>query len=180
MSFVAALAFRSVRARRGTGLAAGLGIAAAAAVLVVVLVGAAIARDRSIAQTIERLPEPSQAVRAVWFGVPHGDDERWTALDHSARGALAETALPKPTSIVLVRESTIAGRFVGLAAVDGLAPYVDLRSGRMPARCRPERCEVLRLRGVGRLPDVPGLRIVEVGEATLAIARAVRRLPRGL
>ena len=167
MRFVASLALRSVRARRGSGLAAGLGIAAAAGVLVVVLVGATVARDRSITQTIERLPEPSQAVRAVWFGVPSGAGEQWPTLDRTARSALAETPLPKPTSIVLVRESTIAGRFVGLAAVDGLAPYVDLRSGRMPARCRPEHCEVLRLRGVGRLPDVPGLRIVEVGRAVL-------------
>ena len=167
MRFVASLAVRSVRARRGSGLAAGLGIAAAAAVLIVVLVGATVARDRSITQTIERLPEPSRSVRAVWFGVPHGDQESWAALDRSARGALAETSLPTPTSIVLVRESTIAGRFVGLAAVDGLRPYVELHSGRMPTRCRPEHCEVLRLRGVGRLPDVPGLRIVEVGRASL-------------
>ena len=37
----------------------------------------------------------------------------------------------------------------------------------MPHTCVPERCEVLRLRGVGRLPDVPGLRVVQVGTATL-------------
>lgn len=167
MRFVASLAWRSVRARRGSGLAAALGIAAAAAVLIVVLVGATIARDRSIQQSIGRLPEPSQSVRAVWFGVPSGPTEAWAKLDQSARAALAETPLPRPTSIVLVRESTIAGHFVGLAAVDGLGPYVELHSGRLPHQCRPERCEVLRLRGVGRLPDAPGLRIVEVGRASL-------------
>jgi hypothetical protein len=37
----------------------------------------------------------------------------------------------------------------------------------MPRRCTAERCEVLRLRGKGRLPDVPGLRIVQVGTGTL-------------
>src|SRR6185436_12486937 len=51
--------------------------------------------------------------------------------------------------------------------VDGLAPHVLLRSGRLPRACAPERCEVLRLRGEGKLPDVPGLRIVQVGTASL-------------
>ena len=35
-------------------------------------------------------------------------------------------------------------------------------------RCTPARCEVLRLRGTGALPNAPGLRLVEVGTATLA------------
>ena len=42
-----------------------------------------------------------------------------------------------------------------------------LRSGRMPRRARPLGCEVLRLRGRGALPNAPGLRLVEVGTATL-------------
>ena len=45
---------------------------------------------------------------------------------------------------------------------------MTLRSGRFPASpCSPERCEVLRLRGEGRLPQPVGVRIVEVGEAVL-------------
>ena len=45
---------------------------------------------------------------------------------------------------------------------------MTLRSGRLPASpCIPERCEVLRLRGEGRLPQPAGVRIVEVGEAVL-------------
>ena len=45
---------------------------------------------------------------------------------------------------------------------------MTLRSGRLPASpCVPERCEVLRLRGEGRLPQPAGVRIVEVGEAVL-------------
>ena len=42
-----------------------------------------------------------------------------------------------------------------------------LRSGRLPRTCTAERCEVLRLRGAGALPNVPGLRVVQVGTATL-------------
>ena len=42
-----------------------------------------------------------------------------------------------------------------------------LRSGRMPRTCTAARCEVLRLRGRGALPNAPGLRLVQVGTATL-------------
>ena len=50
--------------------------------------------------------------------------------------------LPGPTPIVLFRESTVAGHFVSLAGVEGLAPHVRLTSGRLPRRCTPARCEV--------------------------------------
>ena len=165
--YVMGLALRRL-GRRGSGaLGAALGIAAAAAVLAGIMAGGTIAEDRSVAQDVERLRADTRAVRASWFGVPVGDEERWATLDRAARDELAALPVPTPTRIALVRESTIGGVFVGLAAVDGLEPHVVLRSGRRPTPCRPDRCEVLRLRGTGRLPDVPGLRVVEVGTATL-------------
>ena len=165
--YVVSLAVRRLRRRDGGALPAALGIAAAGAVLAGILVGATVAKDRSVAQDVERLPAASRAVRASWFGVPAGREEAWPTLDRQARRALAPLPAGAPIPIVLVRESTIGGAFVGLAAVDGLAPHVVLRSGRLPRACTPERCEVLRLRGVGRLPDVPGLRVVQVGTASL-------------
>jgi FtsX-like permease family len=165
--YVVGLALRRLRRRDGGALGAALGIAAAAAVLAAILVGATVAKDRSVAQAVERLPAASRAVRTSWFGVPAGNAESWPVLDRQARAALAPLPLGDPVPIVLVREATLGGAFVGLAAVDGLGPHVLLRSGRLPRACRPERCEVLRLRGTGRLPDVPGLRIVQVGTATL-------------
>jgi len=42
-----------------------------------------------------------------------------------------------------------------------------VRTGRLPRTCTPERCEVLRLRGRGALPNAPGLHLVQVGTATL-------------
>ena len=166
-TYVVGLAFRRLRRRNGGALGAALGIAAAAAVLAGILVGATVAKDRSVAQNVERLPAATRAVRASWFGVPAGRDESWRTLDGQARAALAQLPAGEPVPIVLVREGTLGGAFVGLAAVDGLAPHVLLRSGRLPRACTPERCEVLRLRGEGRLPDVPGLRIVQVGTASL-------------
>jgi len=165
--YVVGLAFRRL-GRRGSGaVGAALGIAAAAAVLAGILVGATVAKDRSIAQAVDRLPAASRAVRTSWFGVPAGRAESWPVLDRQARAALALLPVGAPTSIALFREATLGGTFVGLAAVDRLAPYVLLRSGRLPRPCTPDRCEVLRLRGEGRLPDVPGLRVVQVGTATL-------------
>jgi len=165
--YVVGLGCRRLGRRGGGALGAALGIAAAAAVLAGILVGATVAKDRSVAQDVERLPAASRAVRASWFGVPAGREEAWPVLDRQARRALAPLPAGEPVPIVLVREATLGGAFVGLAAVDGLAPYVSLRSGRLPHACTPDRCEVLRLRGEGRLPNVPGLHVVQVGTATL-------------
>ena len=68
---------------------------------------------------------------------------------------------------MLYRETTVAGDFAGLGGVEGLGRWVELRTGRLPRECRPRRCEVVRLRGEGRLPAPLGLRLVEVGEAAL-------------
>ncbi len=139
--------------------------------LVGVLAGTKIAQDRSVSQAIERIPAASRSVRAVWFGVPVGAGQAYPALDAAVGSTLSGLGLPGPTRIVLFRESTVAGRFVSLAGVEGLASHVRLTSGRLPRRCTPQRCEVVRLRGAGALPDAPGLRLVEVGTATLESSR---------
>ncbi len=166
-AYVVGLAGRRLARPGGGALIAALGIMAAAGVLAVILAGTTVAKDRALAQDVDRLPAAARSVRAVWFGVPAGPEDAWNRLDGNARSALTPLSVGDPTAIALVRESTVAGRFVGLAAVDGLAPYVLLRSGRLPRTCTPDRCEVLRLRGTGALPNVPGLRIVQVGTASL-------------
>ena len=165
--YVAWLVVRRLRRRDSGALLTALGLTAATAVLAVVLAGATIASDRATSQAVERIPTTSRSLRASWFGVPANAAERQPALDRRVRAALGEVHGRGPTPLALFRESTIAGRFVGLAGVDGLAPHVILRSGRLPQRCSPRRCEVLRLRGRGALPSAPGLRLVEVGTATL-------------
>ena len=152
-------------------LLAATGIAIGTAVLVGVLAGTTIAKDRSVSQSVERIPAAARSVRAVWFGSPIGRDQEYARLDETVRSQLSRIRLPGPTPIVLFKESTVAGHFVSLAGVDGLASHVSLTSGRLPRRCRPERCEVLRLRGAGALPSAPGLRLVEVGTGTLRSSR---------
>jgi hypothetical protein len=163
---------RLVRARlgkwNGPVLLVVLGIAAGASVVVGGRAGAVVAQDRAVAQAVERIPDGSRSVRAVWFGVPGQSDEPQPVLERRARAALKHAVSADARALVLFRESTIGGTFAGLGGVDGLGTQVTLRSGRLPAECRPERCEVLRLRGTGgRLPKPEGLRLVEVGTAAL-------------
>ena len=144
-----------------------LGIAAGAAVVLGGRAGALVAQDRAVAQAVERIDEGQRSVRAVWFGLPALSDESQPRIDERARGALAKVDVARPTSLVLFRETSVAGTFAGLGGVEDLGRWVTVRSGRLPQTCRPDRCEVLRLRGEGRLPQPEGLRLVEVGEAVL-------------
>jgi hypothetical protein len=144
-----------------------LGLAAGAAVLLGGRAGALVAQDRAVAQAVERIEDGSRSVRAVWFGLPGQSDEPQPRLERRARAALAAIGLRRPTSVVLFRETSVAGSFASLGGVEDLGRWVTLRDGRLPRECRPERCEVLRLRGEGRLPRPDGLRLVEVGEAVL-------------
>jgi hypothetical protein len=158
---------RARLARRGAPtLLAAAGVAAGAAMLATVLAGTVVARDESVGRAVEEIPAAQRAVRAAWFGIPALEEDH-AALDRRARTALAGVVPVDPASFVLFRESTIAGRYVGLGAVDGLADWVTLRSGRLPETCEPEHCEVVRLRGRGAIPNVPGLRLVEVGTAVV-------------
>jgi hypothetical protein len=165
--FVVGLALRRLRRRDSGALVTALGLAVATAVLAGVLAGTTIATDRSTAQAIETIPISSRSVRAAWFGIPGDPRERLNVLDDAVDEASQGLGLDGPSRLVLFRESTVAGHYVGITAVDDLTPHVVLRSGRMPRTCTAERCEVLRLRGRGAIPDVPGLRLVQVGTAAL-------------
>jgi FtsX-like permease family len=165
--YVAWLAWRRLRRRDSGAVVTALGLTVAAAILAGIIVGGTIAADRATAHEVERMPAAERSVRAVWFGVPATAADAQPALDGKVQEALPDLTGAGPTELVLFRESTVAGRFVGIAGVDGLEEHVILRSGRLPRRCTPARCEVLRLRGRGTLPDAPGLRLVEVGTATL-------------
>jgi hypothetical protein len=164
---VAVLAWKRLRRRDSGALVAVVGLAVATVVLAGVFAGVTIATDRSTAQAIERIPTASRSVRAVWFVVPGDPSERLAALDRVVADAFAGIELEGPTPLILFREGTIAGEFVGITAIEGVPDHVVLHSGRMPRTCTAARCEVLRLRGRGRLPNAPGLRLVEVGRATL-------------
>src|SRR3954447_8109147 len=141
-----------------------IGIVAGAAVLAAVLGGRLVMEDRSLSDTAGRLPPEDRTVQVAWFGALGGT---WRSLDHVAAPALERLTGREPVRAMLYREAQIDGRLVNLRAVDGLGRWVRLRSGRLPRRCEPSRCEVLRLQGDGPLPSKPTLRLVEVGRATV-------------
>ena len=161
---------RARLASRGGRIAlVGLGIAVGAAMLAGVLGGSLVARDRSLARATAQLPAADRAVRAVWDGIPGQNPRGWPALDRAVVRAVAPLAHRRsPVRVELVRETELGGTLVDLGAVDGLGRFVRLESGRLPRECRPARCEVLQLGGSGRIPSVPGLRLVRVGRAELA------------
>ena len=167
--YVVSLALGRLARRRGGALGAALGIAAAAAVLAGVLVGGTVAQDRSVAQDVERLPADARAVRAVVVRRARRAGRGVAAARPCGdRGARAGSRRPAPTRIALVRESTIArplrrarrGRRPRARTSSSARAACRARAGRSAARCCVSGA-------VGRLPDVPGLRVVEVGTATL-------------
>jgi hypothetical protein len=167
-AFPLALAGKRMLRRRGRAVLAGLGIATGSLALAVVLAGSLLVQDRSLARAAERLPDAERAVRAFWLGVPR--TETWDSLDRAADEALRPLVGRDPTAVLVYRQTQVGGALVDLGGADDLGRWVRLRSGRLPRACRPERCEVVQLAGSGRIPSVPGLRLVRVGEATLTSA----------
>ena len=145
-----------------------LGIAAAAAALAAMQAGTLVAQDRSVAERVASLPAETRAIRLASFSVA-GQSDPYRVVDGRARRALTPLLDREPIATVLYRETTIAGAYVGLGAVDGLARWIELESGRLPRRCTPARCEVVELRGGGRLPNAPGLRLVRASTQLLVL-----------
>ena len=173
--FVLSVAGRRLRHRVGPALLVGVGIAAAGAMLAAVSAGALLAQTRSLERDVTRIAEADRAVRALWFGVPR--DTAWERLDAEARSALAGVSGRDLVTTVRYRQTQIGGDLVDLAAGDRIARWVDLTAGRVPERCRPERCEVVQVAGSGDIPSVPGLRLVRVGEGRIASGLALGELP---
>ncbi|MFL5919736.1 MAG: hypothetical protein ACJ75Q_11515 [Gaiellaceae bacterium] len=163
------LAGARLRRRRAPLLLVVLGLAAASAMLAAVAAGTVAAQDREVARKVAVLPAKVRAVRVNWFSVG-GQVAPYARLDAEVRRRLRR-ALPAPaTGTALYREGQIGGALLGLGAVDDLSRWVRLRSGRAPRVCRPERCEVVVIRGGGRISNVPGLRLVPVAEGDLRTA----------
>src|SRR5919204_3795896 len=137
--------------------------------LAAVLAGSVAAQDREVGRGVAELPATVRAVRVNWFSVG-GQAAPYAKLDARVRSELRGVLDERATGTSLYRESQLGGAYLGLGAVDDLGRWVSLRSGRLPRVCRPERCEVLVIRRGGRIPNVPGLRLVPVGEADLRTA----------
>ena len=159
---------RLARARLGSGggrlALVALGIVAGTAALAAVLGGRLVMQDRSLAQATAALPAGNRSLEVAWVG---DFGPTWRALNHQVVPAIGRLATRTPIATMLYRESQINGRLVNLRAVNGLAPYVHLESGRLPKPCVPSHCEVLRIAGTGPVPSKSTIRLIQVGRATL-------------
>src|SRR4051812_11787115 len=161
------LAWARVTRSGGRLLLVAFGIAAGSALLAAVLAGSLVAQDRSLERATSHVPPQDRTVRLVWGGVAAGAGSDPTQLDGIARQALGPI-VGASTRAMLFRTSQANGHLFDLGAIDDLARYVQLRSGRLPRPCTPERCEVLELGGSGPVPPVRGLALEVVGKAALS------------
>jgi hypothetical protein len=157
-------ALRRLRANWPRTLIVGLGIAVGAAVLAMTAAGSAAVQDRAVQRALAQLQPSDRAIQAVWGGVPGQSNLTYAQLDRIARGAVEPILGQEPFGVLVFREATWGGAFVNLGAVDGLARWVDLRSGRLPRRCTPSDCELIQIGGAPVAPKLPFLHVV--GRAT--------------
>ena len=155
--------------RGGRLLLVALGIAAAAAMLAAVLAGALAAEDRDVGRQVSAIDAGSRSIRVSWFTVG-GLVAPYATLDARVRRSLRTVTGRTAAATSLYRESQLGGEFLSLGAVDDLGRWVRIRSGRLPRPCTLSRCEVLVVRRGGRIPNVPGLRLVPVGEGDVVSA----------
>lgn len=160
------LAFMRLTRRGERVVLVALGVAAGAGLLAAVLAGSLVAQDESLARATAAIPQADRTVRLTWGGIGSGAPNDPTAIDRFARTAVRPLA-GEPIRAMLFRQSQAQGHLFDLGAIDGLGRFVHVRSGRLPAPCRPSRCEVVQLGGSGPIPRVSGLRLIRVGRATL-------------
>src|SRR5205823_5249544 len=158
---------RLVGARLGAGggrvaLVAG-GVVAGAALLAAVLGGRLVMQDRSLALATAQLAPGDRDVQVTWSGAI----DEFSRLDRFVSPRIEALTGERPAAAMLFREASIQQRLVNVRAADDLGRWVNVVSGRLPTRCVPSHCEVLRLQGTGPIPATKALNLIEVGRATV-------------
>ena len=125
------------------------GVALAFAMLVSVLGGSLVARQQALHRSLAAVPASARGFRADRFGTPL-DRAEYARVDRRVRRVLGSLSGGAPRRVVFFRELRVDGELVEIAAVDGLAQVVRLRSGRVPRSCTAAACEVVQLGGTGR------------------------------
>jgi hypothetical protein len=160
------LALRRLRLHAGRSALAAAGVAAGTAVLALTLAVSTAVQDRAVQRALVGLGASDRAVQVTWSGVPGQSELSLARLDRLARRALRTVAAEPPVRVAVFRQANWGGAYVSLAAVDGAARWLALRSGRLPRPCTPRRCELLQLgAGPRARPRLPSLHVV--GRAAL-------------
>ena len=131
--------------------------------LAAVLAGRLVMQDRALQLAVGQLQPGDRTVQVVWSGAA----TTFSQLDPQVTPKVRALTGEQPVAAMLFREASIQGRLVNVRAADDLNRWVKLVSGRLPTRCVPAHCEVLRLKGRGPIPSTSHLNLIEVGRATL-------------
>jgi hypothetical protein len=153
-----------LRRRWPQALVVALGIAVGAAVLALTAVGSASVQDRAVQRALAQLQPSDRAIQTVWSGVPAQSNLSFARLDALARAQTTPILDEPPFRVEVFRQATWGGAFVNLGAVDGLAKWISLQSGRLPRVCTPNDCELVQIGGAPVRPKLPFLHVV--GRAT--------------
>ncbi len=158
---------RLARTRLGAGgerlVLVGIGVVCGAAVLAAVLAGRLVMQDRALELAVRGLDPQDRTVQVVWSGAT----DSFAGLNRVVTPRVEQLTGERPVAAMLFREASVQGRLVNLRAADDLDKWVTLVSGRLPTRCVPTHCEVLRLAGKGPIPATHYLNLIEVGVAKL-------------
>ena len=138
------------------------GVVAGAALLAAVL-GGRLVMDRSLALATAQLAPGDRQVQVTWSGAT----DEFPRLDRFVSPRIRALTGQRPAAAMPFREASIQRRLVYVRAADDLGRWVTLVSGKLPARCVPSHCEVLRLQGAGPIPSTKALNLIEVGRATV-------------
>jgi hypothetical protein len=149
-----------LRRRWPQALVVALGIAVGAAVLALTAVGSASVQDRAVQRALAQLQPSDRAIQTVWSGVPAQSNLSFARLDAIARAQTTPILNLRPFRVEVFRQATWGGAFVNLGAVDGLAKWLTLQSGRLPGRCTPSDCELVQIGGAPVQPKLPFLHVV--------------------
>jgi hypothetical protein len=155
------LAYRRVAARLGPVALVAIGTAIAAGALATILTARVVVEDRALADEVATFPVDQRAVTMSWVG---NDAADLRSLDGEARRAVQSLGLGRPTRAVVFRTLRLGTELVRLAALDDLTGLVEVRSGHLPAPCRPGACELVALDAPTKRLDARGFTVV--GSAT--------------
>ena len=145
----------------GRAVLVAAGVVAGSALLAAVLAGRLVMQDRSLALATAQLAPADRQVQVTWSGAI----DEFARLDRFVSPRVATLTGERPAAAMLFREASIQGRLVNVRAANDVGRYVDIVSGRLPRRCVPSHCEVVRLQGAGPIPATKALNLIEVGRA---------------
>jgi hypothetical protein len=166
LSAVLALIASRARAYAGQWALVALGVAIATSVPILTSASTRVASAGALEHGLAALPAGQRSLTVSDNGFLSARELGTAdAVVRDELGKLSESAPLR--QMVFRRLSNGKGSQLTLGAADDLARVVRLVSGRLPASCTPQRCEVVQV-GAGATPDTTRLGVVVVGRVERA------------